>query len=231
MAVNVSVIPATIPPVIPRPLFPLCVLFLAAPVLAQTTTSSPTMDVAQQHYRAGLEFYKSGDYESARVEFEAGHRLSKLPTFLLNLCFVANKQNRWQEAINYCEQYLRTKDGTADENADAQKYIAHAKAQLGIVTAVPTPTTAATASQRSSVPAGAVALLIGGGVLIIGGIGAGLGARATSQTIEAGPQFDDLGSLQTQGTALQAVMITGLIGGGVALAAGAGWMSYWARKR
>jgi len=65
------------------------------------------VQAGRHHIESVVNFYKTGDYEAARIEFKAGYRLSKFPDFLVNLCQVADKQNRLQDAINYCEQYLR----------------------------------------------------------------------------------------------------------------------------
>lgn len=46
----------------------------------------PTVQAAQRHFESCVNFYKTGDYEAARIEFEAGYRLSKFPDFLVNLC-------------------------------------------------------------------------------------------------------------------------------------------------
>lgn len=44
------------------------------------------MQAAQRHFESGVNFYKTGDYEAARIELESGYRLSKFPDFLVNLC-------------------------------------------------------------------------------------------------------------------------------------------------
>jgi len=91
----------------------LAVLATVASARAEVEPTA-TNQAAQRHFESGVNFYRNGDYESARIEFEAGYRLSKLPDFLVNLCQVADKQNRIQEAVNYCEQYLRIEPNAKD---------------------------------------------------------------------------------------------------------------------
>ncbi len=68
--------------------FAFIALTFAAPLsLARADEPQPpTVQAAQRHFESGVNFYKTGDYEAARIEFEAGYRLSKLPDFLVNLC-------------------------------------------------------------------------------------------------------------------------------------------------
>lgn len=205
-----------------------------------------TVQAAQRHFESGVNFYKTGDYEAARIEFEAGYRLSKLPDFLVNLCQVADKQNRIQEAVNYCEQYLRiepnAKDGTevrarlerlnqqlggAAQPPPAQPSPPPTSSPAEVVAAQPAESTQA----PSRPPAGALALLIGGGAQFLGGAGSDAGALATAREIEGGPAFDDLAGLQQRGPTLNAVAITLYVAGGVATAAGAGWLGYWGKRR
>ena len=205
----------------------------------------PTVQAAQRHFESGVNFYKTGDYEAARIEFEAGYRLSKLPDFLVNLCQVADKQNRIQEAINYCEQYLLA-EPKAKESAEVRtrldnlhQRLADPAAARPPAPAVAQPTAPPVASlpstevtkqaARRPVPKGALALLFGGAVLLGVGAGTGGAALATSRELEAGPIFADVDGLKRRGEALNAVTITLLVGGGVAVVAGAGWLGAWAR--
>lgn len=219
----------------------LAVLATGASARAEVEPTA-TNQAAHRHFESGVNFYRNGDYESARIEFEAGYRLSKLPDFLVNLCQVADKQNRIQEAVNYCEQYLRiephSKDspevrvrldrlhqqlGTPAQPPPAQPSPPLTSSPLAVVAAQP----AESSQARSRPPAGALALLIGGGALLLGGAGSGAGALATAREIEGGPAFDDLVGLQQRGATLNAVAITLYVAGGVAAAAGAGWLGYW----
>ena len=187
-------------------------LAVLAPAASARSEAEPTAtnQAAQRHFESGVNFYKTGDYEAARIEFEAGYRLSKLPDFLVNLCQVADKQNRIQEAVNYCEQYLRI-EPNAKDGTEVRARLDRLNQQLGGA-AQPQPPPAASPSvspsplaivpsqssdanpARSRPPVGALALLIGGG-LLLGGAGSGAGALATAKEIEAGPSFDDLAGL------------------------------------
>lgn len=227
------------------------VLIAALAALAPTASAraevepTATNQAAERHFESGVNFYRNGDYESARIEFEAGYRLSRLPDFLVNLCQVADKQNRIQEAVNYCEQYLRV-EPNAKDSAEVRTRLDRLRQQLGSPaqpasapsqpsapsTPAATPIQPATpAPARARPPAGALALLIGGGVLLAGGAGSGAGALVTAREIERGPAFDDLAGLQRRGEALNVAAITLYVAGGVAVAAGAGWLGYWGARR
>lgn len=223
----------------------LAVLATGASARAEVEPTA-TNQAAQRHFESGVNFYRNGDYESARIEFEAGYRLSKLPDFLVNLCQVADKQNRIQEAVNYCEQYLRIEPNSKD-SPEVRIRLDRLHQQLG--TPAPPPPTQLSSPQvpnsvaivaaqpaestqaRSRPPAGALALLIGGGALLLGGAGSGAGALAMAKEIESGPAFDDLAGLQHRGSTLNAVAITLFVAGGVATVAGAGWLGYWGTRR
>ena len=207
---------------------------------------SATNQAAQRHFESGVNFYKTGDYEAARIEFEAGYRLSKLPDFLVNLCQVADKQNRVQDAINYCEQYLRAEPNAAASAEvrtrldNLHQRLADPAAARQPAPAVAQPTAPQVASQPSTevtkqaarrpVPKGALALLVGGAVLLGVGAGTGGAALATSRELEAGPVFADSDVLKRRGEALNAVAITFYVVGGVAAVAGVAWLGAWSRR-
>lgn len=201
----------------------------------------PTVQAAQRHFESGVNFYKTGDYEAARIEFEAGYRLSKLPDFLVNLCQVADKQNRVQDAINYCEQYLRA-EPNAKESSEVRTRLDNLHQRLAdpTVTRPPVPPAAtvmqspvspstgqpvteiAKPTERRPVPKGALALLVGGASLLAVGAGTGAAALATSRELEAGPVFADVDGLKRRGETLNAVAITFYVLGGVAAVAETG---------
>lgn len=213
--------------------------------------ASPTMEAAKRHFDSGVAFYQAGDYEAARIELEAGYRLSKLPDFLVNLCLVAEKQNRLQEALNYCDQYLRLEPNASDaaeirtraerlrqqlEQAATQANVSKPAERLSdpaVVNANPSgPERSLPSSSvpvRQHAPVGAIALLVSGAGLLCAGVGTGAGALVTAKEIERGPAFDDLAGLERRGAALNAAAITFYVVGGVAAVAGLGWLG-WARR-
>ena len=227
---------------IPKQLVLLTVL-LGSPVIAAGAEQQEpaTIQAAQRHYDSGAEFYKTGDYDAARIEFEAGFRLSKLPDFLVNLCQVAEKQNLPDDAIRYCEQYLRMVPGATDA-ADVQGRIDRLRLKLqeskalaqGVVVpavtakppAVPT-AVSIPAVRTASAPKPALALLVGGGALLVGALGTGVGSQLTKQQLEGEPYFDDVDMLRRRGEALTAASISLGIVGGAAVVAGASWLAHW----
>ena len=62
--------------------------------------------LAQHHFRAGAEMYQSGQYEAARIEFEAAYKILPLPDLLHNLSMVAEQQGRLAEAVSYEERFF-----------------------------------------------------------------------------------------------------------------------------
>lgn len=196
--------------------------------------SSPAFQASRSHYDSGVAFYKSGDYAAARIELEAGYRLSKIPVFLVNLCIVAEKQNRLVEAANYCEEYLRTKPDE-QEAVEVRSRLAGIRLQAaaqGRSLAAGTGGTAA--APQAGVPKPAVALLVGGGVLLIAGIATGAGALATAQEVDGKATailYSDLLAIQNRGNALNTASIVFSVTGAAAAVAGAGWLGYWLSHR
>lgn len=216
---------------------------------AQAEEEEPaTVQAAQRHFDSGVQFYAAGDYESARIEFEAGFRLSKLPDFLVNLCKVAERQNRPEDAVRYCEQYLRLRPDDADvrqrlerlrsgtvETVSSPPVPAAASPSMTAATAQPAnaslPVPLVSTKQRPPVPKPALGFLIGGSALLAAGIGTGAAALFTQREAEAGPFFEDFGALQRRGKALNVMAISFSVVGGVAAAAGGGWLVYWSHHR
>lgn len=62
--------------------------------------------VAQCHFDDAVTFYKSGNYDAAKVEFSAAYDLSHLPDLLLNLSMVAKQQGRYHETVTLEERCL-----------------------------------------------------------------------------------------------------------------------------
>jgi hypothetical protein len=55
-----------------------------APTVPQKPTK-PMIDAAERYFRDGVRFTEEGNYDAARVSFEAGYKLSGEPDFLHNL--------------------------------------------------------------------------------------------------------------------------------------------------
>lgn len=205
-----------------------------------------TVQAAQRHFDSGVQFYESGDYESARIEFEAGFRLSKLPDFLVNLCKVAERQNRPDDAVRYCEQYLRLRPDDADVRQRLERLrsgVMEGASQAPASTLSFPPQTSSPAQLPAAspptsrvlglqpVPKPALGLLIGGAALLLGGIGTGSAALSAQKDAEAGPYFNELDALQRRGKALNVTAISLSVVGGAAAVAGVGWLGLWRYRR
>lgn len=201
---------------------------------------------ARRHFDSGVVFFERGDYESARIEFEASFRLTKHPDLLVNLCIVAEKQARFTEAISYCDQYLRTVPDAKDA-ASVQSRLERLRrlaASPAPPTAPvvqkpaepPTPPPPAPAPQEPSQPrrrslAGPLALTVSGGALVITGIALGAAALSISREAEQGPVFSMLDALNRKGQALEASAITFDVLGGAATVAGITWLAIELKRR
>ena len=225
---------------------------LAMPAAAQTLKEAPAVlnkqDAAAQHFQLGVEFYRAGDYAAARVEFEAAFGLSRLPDLLHNLCLTAEKQGQFREAIEYEERFLAAKRGelTTAEIDEARGRLLRLREQQshGPQTSPTVPAVPAVASSgpaRSAEPgargwrppAGALALLVGGGASLVAGIACGGAALATGSQLGSGQAFTlrEIDALSGRGNALNASAIALDIAGGVALAAGATWtIADWLKR-
>lgn len=226
-------------------------LFFTPAALAAEGDEPLAVQAARRHFDSGIVFYEKGDYEAARIEFEAAHRLTKHPDLLVNLCVVAEKQNRIEEAVNYCQQYLKATPGAKDASEVAgrverlQRQLAEPAARS---TPVPQPAAPAAVPPASASPApdappapgretrrssyaGPIALASAGGALLITGIALGGAALATSREIEQGPVFAMVDSLRQKGQALDASAIAFDVIGGVATVAGVTWLAVeWKRR-
>ena len=218
---------------------------LAMPAAAQTLKEAPAMlnkqDAAAQHFQLGVEFYRAGDYAAARVEFEAAFGLSQLPDLLHNLSLTAEMQGRTREAIEYEERFLATKRGelTTAEIDEARGRLLRLREQKGrgpqtapTAQAVPSRSVEAGAPGWRP-PAGALALLAGGGAALVAGIACGGVALATGAQLSSGQAFTlrEIDALTSRGNALNASAIALDVVGGVALTAGATWtIADWLKR-
>ena len=73
-----------------RLLLALCAVSFASVVHAQTIAptvpqkpTKPMIDAAERYFRDGVRFTEEGNYDAARVSFEAGYKLSGEPFFYM----------------------------------------------------------------------------------------------------------------------------------------------------
>ena len=232
------------------------VLALSTAAYAQTVAltvpqkpTKPMIDAAERYFRAGVRFTEEGNYDAARVSFEAGYKLSGEPDFLHNLSWTAERQGQLADAIGFAERYLAAKPDAEDAGRTRNR-IERMRSQLGQtvpssqpapVQAAPTqpkpatapalpqnaasgPTSPAKVSGRGKVPPAAIGLLAGGGALTLAGVGCLAGAWTTGQQSQAsGVTYDEWATLSDRGRALNTTGLSLAVVGGAVVVAGGVW--------
>jgi tetratricopeptide (TPR) repeat protein len=100
-----------------------------APTVPQKPTK-PMIDAAERYFRDGVRFTEEGNYDAARVSFEAGYKLSGEPDFLHNLSWTAERQGQLGDAIGFAERYLAAKPDAEDAGRTRSR-IERMRSQLG----------------------------------------------------------------------------------------------------
>ncbi len=226
-----------------------------APTVPQKPTK-PMIDAAERYFRDGVRFTEEGNYDAARVSFEAGYKLSGEPDFLHNLSWTAERQGQLGDAIGFAERYLAARPDAEDAGRTRSR-IERMRSQLGqkapssqpapvqATPAQPKPATAPTLPQNAASgpkmdvgaagrakPSGlAIGLLAGGGALALAGVGCLAGAWWTGQQV-SDPEltFVDYGTLGERGRALNATGLALTITGGALVIGGAVTWAVLARR-
>jgi len=232
----------------------------ASPTATATSAVIPSakpapqlMDAAQRHHEDGVRFFEAGNYEAARVEFEAALGLSKEPEVLFNLSLAAEKQGQLADAIGYAERYLAAVPSSLDAEKVRER-IAGLRAKLagdaarGVAAPVPQPVAddvhkpvatvdvqagaVPASSVRVRVPKAALGLMGGGAALLLGGIATGSAALGTARQLEMMDSvvYRDLLEVQRRGDALSTASVVLFATGGAVVVAGAVW-GIWGRGR
>jgi len=225
----------------------------AAPAASAPSQAAAAIDaMAQQHYAAGADLFNQGQYEASRVEFEIAYKILPLPDLLHNLSAVAERQGRLAEAATYEERFLAVATHlTLSEREQAQNRIARLREATGgaAAPAAPAPVVqeqrppavpasppagggTAPVAERRRTPPGALALIGVGSGLLVGGIGCGIGAVLTQQSLENGQPLylREIDALTERGQRLSLAGISLDVAGGAVLVAGSAW-ALWARTR
>jgi tetratricopeptide (TPR) repeat protein len=231
---------------------------LAAPSVVHAQTIAPTVpqkptkpmiDAAERYFRDGVRFTEEGNYDAARVSFEAGYKLSGEPDFLHNLSWTAERQGQLGDAIGFAQRYLAAKPDAEDAGRTRSR-IERMRSQMGqtapssqpapvqataaqpVAATAPAlpqneasgPTSPAKASGRGKVPPAAIGLLAGGGALTLAGVGCLAGAWTTGQQAQAsGVTYDEWATLSYRGQALNTTGLSLAVVGGAVVVAGGVW--------
>ena len=199
----------------------------ASPTATATSAVIPSakpapqlMDAAQRHHEDGVRFFEAGNYEAARVEFEAGYKLDGKPAWLFNLAKTCQRQGNLEDARRYAKSY-EAAVGVGDKEA--------VELLASIPTAAaPAPAAAPAANITPSSPprvSPAAWVLLGlGGACLVSAIGTSAAASNLSKQVDAGPlALPDFQAAQSLGEGLNRASIS-LLSVGLALGvAGGTW--------
>lgn len=178
----------------------LCVLVLAASVgtaargRAQDAVERADAE-ARSRFEAGRAAMAAGRTEDALVDFRRAYELSHRPALLYNIGVAADRLRRDDEALEAFEAYLASMPASDVTNrAEVEGRITVLRETIAARTARegPGPLEAPPTTPSVSVPA--VALLVSGGVLVVGGavlLGVGASERARVANATLGAPWSD----------------------------------------
>jgi hypothetical protein len=114
------------------------ILGAAAPAWAQAGAKPAEKDAsgeASERFRAGVDFYKSGDFTAALVEFKRAYELAPNYRVLFNLGQTSQELNDYASALRAFEQYLAEggKEVDAKRKKEVEGWIASLKKKVGRV--------------------------------------------------------------------------------------------------
>ena len=173
----------------------LATLLAAGPARAQGEAPREADDQrARVLYENGAILYEEGRYEDAVVAWKEGYELSNRPLFLFNIANALERIGRWEEALEYLNQYRAF--APSEERTVLERRMRNIERRLE-ESGQGTPPVEETSGARedASTPVAPVAKttagtlgpgagLIGGGAAVLG-LGAGLAVVAVSARSEA----------------------------------------------
>jgi tetratricopeptide (TPR) repeat protein len=184
------------------------------------------IEKARRLWESGMIYYDAGELQKARTNFQSAYDISRLPDFLINLAKVSAKLELYIDATKFLEAYVQECPGAPDAPMARQRI-----EELRIAQALKEGTKPPPAPTRLP-PKLAIALMVGGGVALIVGIGLGGATLAAAKQVGNAANhnrvFDP--SLQAAERRGQAMAAPGLmldVLGGVALVSGGAWSLAW----
>ena len=106
-----------------------------APSVALGQAGASDEDRARAHFETGAVLYSDENYEGALAAFEESYRLRAVPVVLFNIAQTLRRLNRYSEAIEAYERYLREEpDLPADRRAAVRSTIAELRRALAPIT-------------------------------------------------------------------------------------------------
>jgi hypothetical protein len=116
-----------------------CLLVLlalaVAPSVALGQGGTSDEDRARAHFETGAVLYADENYEGALAAFEESYRLREVPVVLFNIAQTLRRLNRYGEAIESYERYLREeRDLPADRRTAVRSTISELRRALAPIT-------------------------------------------------------------------------------------------------
>jgi hypothetical protein len=112
----------------------LAVAFCAIPSTGRTQEAGDDAEVtkmAKEHYRAGLEAYKNGQYDVAIKELKRAYLLKRLPALLLNIGATYRKMGDLDLALHFYKKYLDEAPPEARDRGDVENTVKEIEAEKG----------------------------------------------------------------------------------------------------
>lgn len=187
------------------------VLLLTTMARAEGKEDPVLVDAAADHHQKGVEFYRSGRFDAARIEFDTAFQLSNNPGVLFNLAKTCEQLGDYAQAMRHAERFQQTLKAPDPE---LDELLARLRARLAPPPPQPTP--------RKGLPLWpGVSGVVLGGVLMVSGIAtAGLGYQL-SRDVESMPlSLADYDAADAKGRLLNNSTIGLLVAGGVVAGAG-----------
>ena len=151
--------------------------------IAVAEKANATTDAASAHYETGNKFFLDGEFEKARIEFEAAYKLTNEPDLLFNIAICYEREGAVRSALTALETYAAKRP--ADEKAQAK--IKRMREELGIVKPPSTGDPANTPSRRFTPRRIAgIALVSLGAAALIATIGLGASTERDRRALESG---------------------------------------------
>jgi hypothetical protein len=91
---------------------------------AQPAQDAEETRMAKEHYKAGLDAYKAGNYDVAIKELKRAYLLKRLPPLLLNIGATYRKMNNIDMSLHFYKKYLDEAPPDAKDRPDVEKIVA-----------------------------------------------------------------------------------------------------------
>lgn len=108
----------------------LVALLCASPVAhAEDADDAEVTRMAKEHYKAGLDAYKAGQYETAIKELKRAYLLKRLPPLLLNIGATYRKMGDLDMSLHFYKKYLDEAPAEAKDRDEVESTIKEIEAQ------------------------------------------------------------------------------------------------------